>query len=187
MLNYDDNQVESAIEDAIMFFNERFGLDFSQSPPDAFERRIFQNSLLTTYRIPTDFDSTVTVNRWLLNGILGSNRCFNWMEGGFLVGFFGNQTLRGTYGGEEGRTVNSNVHLLYIINRLNVCPQSPLIIKCRSVTPAFIDPDSYAAFNGECFNQFLGRGLVQGAWGTLLSPDTMRIVLRYVFTFPADP
>lgn len=189
VLNYDDEQVESATEDAIVFFNERFGLDFSQSPPDALGRRVFQNALFLTYRIPTDIGVIITVNRWLLNGVLGSNRCFNWREGGFQVVFFGNQTVCGTYGGEEGKTLGPTAQLLYGIARMDVCRQSPQIFKCLSITPAFTDPDGYAALNGECFNEFLGRGLVQGARGTLNTedPDVIRITIRNVFTFPGNP
>ena len=46
VLNYDDEQLESAIDDAIAFFNERFGLDFSQSTPDALGRRFFRTRTL---------------------------------------------------------------------------------------------------------------------------------------------
>ena len=188
-LNYNDKQLELAIEDAFAFFNERFGLDFSQSVPNAAGIRFFQNSFLNPSRFPADLSAVITVNRWLLNGVLGSNRCFNWLEGGFSLRFIGNQTVHGTYGGEEGRTLNPTEEILYYTARVNVCPQNPLIIKCQSITPIFFDPEGYGVHHGECFSQFLGRGLVQGAGGVLTTddPDVIRLIRRAVYTFPANP
>ena len=110
-------------------------------------------------------------------------------EGGFQVFFLGNQTVHGTYGGEEGRTLNPNFDLIYAVFRLDVCPQSPMILLCRTITPTLRDPDGYGARNGECFNQFLGRGLIQGARGVIETddPDIVRLVVRMVLTFPANP
>ena len=63
-LNYNDEQVESAMEDAIEFFNERFGVDFSLSVPDAFERRFFQNSALITFRLPNRRHRKSLATKW---------------------------------------------------------------------------------------------------------------------------
>lgn len=186
VLNYDDEQIESTVEAAIAFFNERFGLDFSQSEPNEAGIRSYQNAILIPYRIPADIDVVFSANRWLVNGVRGSNRCFYVLEGGFQVRFTGNQTVRGTYGGQDGRTLTPAADVVYVLQRVDVCRQSPLILQCQSITPSFTDLDGVSALYGECSSQFLGRGLYQGGRAYLQTddPGVIRTVIRSVYTFP---
>ena len=186
VLNYNTQQLESSIQDAFTFFNERFGLDFSQATPDSNGRRFFQNCFFEGLRAPINIVSYSVVNRWLLNGIIGSNNCYVDLEGGFRVGFVGNQTVRGTYGGDRGRTLSPRHELIYIFIKVDVCQQSPLVIQCQSITPTFSDDDGFSGRNLECFHQFLGRGRLQGSFGLLLTddPNIRRVVSRFVINFP---
>ena len=187
VLNYDAEQLESATQDAFDFYTERFGLDFSQASQDSESRRFFQSSFFAPFRVRVTI--TGTASRWLLNGVLGSNTCVEMLEGGFDVHFVGNQTVYGTYGGREGRTLSPADDLGYAFFRLNICNQSPLILQCQSITPTFRDPAGFGIRNWECFNQFLGRGLILGAQGVLSTedPNVRRIVIRHTVTFPANP
>ena len=189
VLNYDAEQLNSTIQDAFDYYNERFGLDYSQASQDSQSRRFFQNSFFEPFRVGPALRLTATVNRWLINGVLGSNTCVQMLEGGFTVRFIGNQTVFGTYGGTEGRTLHPTDDIGYAFFRLNICNHNPLILQCQAVTPTFLDPVGLGIRNWECFNQFLGRGLILGAQGPLSTgdPNTRRVVVRHTITFPAHP
>ena len=45
ILRFTDREVEQATQDALNFFNTRFGLDFSNIIPDALGRRVIQNAI----------------------------------------------------------------------------------------------------------------------------------------------
>ena len=42
VLGYDDDEIQQETENALQFFNERFGLDFSLSPPNELGLRFFK-------------------------------------------------------------------------------------------------------------------------------------------------
>ena len=102
-LRLTDEETEQVTQDAFKFYNTTYGLDFSSSPVDASGRRQFENTTLIPFEVP--FNVPVTHNRWIINGRKGVNRCFYMKEGGYNAVFNGEQILRGTYGGKDGRLV----------------------------------------------------------------------------------
>lgn len=190
VLQLSDEEIDDVFEAAFEFFKRRFGLDFSQSPPNAQGIRVFENAILQPERNIPIVSPITTNNRWILNGVLGSNRCFEMQEGGITVLMLGDQIVHGMYGGVEGRTLVAGDGVNYAFFRLDACTQSPIIIQCQTLTPTFRDPAGFGIRNWECYNRFLGRGIVNGAQGQLpspLGPGFRRIVVRHQMSFPSHP
>lgn len=185
VLKYSDQQIEDTTEKAISFYKRRFGLDFSQSPVTPQGFRIYENATMYPVRVPLDV--VATYNRWIVNGREGNTRCFNMKEGGYQVLFTGSQTVYGTYGGEQGQVLTPEEELGYNFFSTNFCEHTPTIILCGSISPTFRDPYGFGIRHWECFNQYLGRGLVTGAQGQLRTgdPNTIRLLIRHIMTFPA--
>lgn len=189
-LKLTNEETEQVTQDAFEFYNTTYGLDFASSPVDAAGRRQFENVTLIPFEVP--FNVPVTHNRWVINGRKGANRCFYMTEGGYNAVFTGEQILRGTYGGKEGRLVvpPSAEGITYILFNLNVCSHQPtFIITCKS-PPTFRNPDFYGVRLGDCYNRVLGHGLLQGAQGTVPDPTDngkVRLITRMVMNFPAHP
>ncbi len=72
VLKLSENELNQTTQDAIEFFNSRFGLDFSQSEIDPAGRRSFGNAILSPYDTK-DRPMFLVINSWLINGRLGSN------------------------------------------------------------------------------------------------------------------
>lgn len=190
ILGMNDAEVDEVFEDCFAFFKRRFGLDFTQSPVSPQGIRVFENAILQPEMVPPIVTPITTNNRWVLNGVLGSNRCFQMREGGLTVFMTGDQMVYGTYGGEEGRRLVAGDNVNFAFFRLDSCEQSPLIIQCQTLTPTFRDPAGFGIRNWECYNRFLGRGIVTGAQGQLVSPlgpEYRRIVVRHQMSFPSHP
>ena len=185
ILHYSDQEIEEVTERAIDFYNRRFGLNFSESlvTPQGF--RIFENATMYPVKVPTDV--VATYNRWVINGRQGNTRCFNMREGGYQVLFRGEQMVYGTYGGEEGRLLTMAEELGYNFFSTNFCEHTPTVILCGSISPTFRDPYGFGIRHWECYNRQLGRGLITGAQGQLQTgdPNTRRLLIRHVMTFPA--
>ena len=84
VLRFTEEEIEQQTQNAIQFFNATYGLDFSQSQPDAQGQRFYQNATFFPSRIPIFY--SVSSNRWILNGNTRS-KCFNLQEGGYWVYF----------------------------------------------------------------------------------------------------
>ena len=52
VLGFDDSEIEQETQNAFQFFNERFGLDFSQSEPNELGIRSFENATFQPSRQP---------------------------------------------------------------------------------------------------------------------------------------
>ena len=76
----------------------------------------------------------VIFNHWLLTGNTRS-RCFVATVGGYLVNFIGEQTLKGTYGGEEGIQVTSNRVLSYDYISISIPGRDPIVIQWWTLIP----------------------------------------------------
>ena len=125
VLGFDDAEIQQETQNAFQFFNERFGLDFSLLEPNDLGVHFFQNATFQPFRAPSG--PTATFNRWLLTGNIRS-RCFTTALGGYRVNFTGEQTLRGTYGGEEGIQVTNNGILQYAYIFISIPGRDPLVI-----------------------------------------------------------
>ena len=97
VLGYSDDEIQQEVQNALQFFSERFGLEFSLTQPNELGQRFFQNATLQP--LIGRVNVNAVLNRWILSGNTRS-KCFPTNLGGFLVIISGEQILRGTYGGE---------------------------------------------------------------------------------------
>ncbi len=175
-----ENEIEQIIQDALEHFHATYGLDFYQSEPDTLGRRYFENAVFFPAEVPLTYN--ISSNNWLLTGVEGLNRCFQVKVGPFYVVFTGEQILRGTYGGEEGRVVPISDGMSYDV--FYILTDNPIIMICTTL-PIFRNVDGYAPLVGDCYIDGLGEGLLLGA--NHVNNDSGRIVIRYVFSFPSHP
>ena len=185
---FTEEEIMQLEEDAIQFFNTRFGLDFSQSEPDEWGQRFYQNATFFPARLSPEVQYAVTFNRWIVSGNTKSV-CFETSIGSFRVEFSDEQILHGTYGGEEGIPVTSTDALAFGYYYIPVCPQEPLVIQFSTTTPFRAEPhDGFLYINLELFHHVWGRGLIRGTG--LLTPTEdghVHYTVREIFTFPAHP
>ena len=185
IMKFSDTAIQHTVDDAIQFFNDRYGLDFSASTPNEKNERFFENAKMSPFIVPPEVDYIVTINSWFQSGNIRST-CYPIRDGGFQVSFSANQTLRGSYGGPTGKPAGLLVYGFYSIE---VCKQSPIIIQYQSATPYRIEPiDGIAIANSELYNRVLGHGRAQGIIIVIPDPDEpgrLRVTLRSTFTFPA--
>ena len=90
---FKDSDIKHTIDDAIQFFNNTYGLDFSDSPRT--------NASLSPVILPDFVDLRLTDNHWIWTGNTRSS-CYRIFDGGFWITFSANQILYGSYGGDEG-------------------------------------------------------------------------------------
>ena len=179
ILKFRGDAIQHTFNDAIKFFNESFGLDFSSS-------HVYQNSTLGAFKISDDIDYLVTLNNWIQTGSTRSS-CYRNNDGGIGVTFSGEQTLRGTYGGSYGKTVGAPNFLAYGFYSIDACEQSPIVLQYRSVTPLRQEPvDGLSLINVNLYNRVLGYGKAQGIFTltpSLDDPGKYHFSGRNVFSF----
>ena len=187
VLGFDDAEIEQETQNALQFFNERFGLDFSQSEPNEQGIRFFENATLQPFRQPRG--TFATFNRWLLTGNTRS-RCFIATVGGYLVNFIGEQTLRGTYGGEEGIQVTSSRVVSYEYISISIPHRDPVMIQRWTPIPNEAAQIGLFVLIYELSNPTLGQGAQQGFSQTELVTENGTSILRRsgsaVLTFPPN-
>ena len=184
---FTEEEIVQVTDDAIQFYNTRFGLDFSQSEPDERGQRFYQNATMWPARVTPEIHYAVTFNRWIVSGNTRSV-CFENRAGSFRVDFSDQQILHGTYGGEEGIPVSPPDTLAYGFYNMLVCPQEPLVIQFNSTIPARTTRDGFQNIYMELFHRVWGHGLAQGIYGYTLTEDgRVHFVLRNVLTFPVHP
>ena len=133
VLGYSNDEIQQEIQNALQFFSERFGLEFSLTQPNELGMRFFQNATLQPVRRNPRIRAIL--NRWILTGNTRS-KCLVTAIGGFLVTFSGEQILKGTYGGEEGIDVPSDRTLAYEFMSISVPPPcEPIVIQRQSPIP----------------------------------------------------
>ena len=187
IMQFRDAAIQHTADDAIRFFNDRFGLDFSASTPNQQNERFFENAKMGPHIVVSN-DYNVTVNNWFRSGNTRS-ACYLAREGGFRVTFSAEQTLHGSYGGATGKPAGVMNVVVYGFVSIEVCKQSPTIIQIQSSTPFRIEPvDGIGIVNAETYNRVLGHGRVQGIVIIIPDPDEpgrFRVTIRNTFTFPA--
>ena len=186
VLGFNDSEIEQVTRNALQFFNERFGLDFSQSEPNELGIRSFQNATIQPSRQPRGIFTTF--NRWLLTGSTRS-RCFIVTIGGYYVNFIGEQTLRGTYGGEQGIQVTSSRVLQYDYLSISIPRSDPVVIQRRTPIPnEGVQIEGVYVLFFELSHPTLGRGSLQGFFQTERGTENGTTILRLsasaVATFP---
>ena len=188
VLGYNDDEIQQEVQNALQFYSDRFGLDFSLTEPNELGQRFFQNATLQPIR-ETDRIIFAVFNRWILTGNTRS-RCFRTLLGGLLVTFSGEQILKGTYGGEEGIEISTDRYLTYEYGSTSVPPCEPIVILYRTPIPlrfqgtgattrltvvflelshptlgqgaqaGFIQTERITASNGTSFLRFYGTGVL---------------------------
>ena len=188
VLKFRDSDIQHTIDDAIQFFNNTFGLDFSDSPNEKNER-FFQNAKMSPFILPPDIDYIVTDNHWIRTGYTRSS-CYRIRDGGFQVTFSGDQTLYGSYGGAEGKPAGSANSMVYGFYSVDVCEQSPVIIQFQSSRPVRTEPiDGTSTFTSDLYNRVLGYGtshVVFHAYPDPNVPGQLHVSLRNVMVFPTS-
>ena len=184
-LGFRDADIKYITEDAIAFFNDTFGLDFSAAPNEMNERS-FENARMAPYMLSNEHKMYANTNNWIRTGSTRTT-CNRMFQGGFRVTFSGDQTLYGSYGGAEGKPVG--VVLLYGFYSIDGCQQSPVVIQFQCSKPPRIEPvDGVFIFNCESYSRVLGYGRIRGTTDLTPIPEEpgqYHYSIRDVFTFPA--
>ena len=188
-MNFRDSDIQHTIEDAIQFFKNKYGLDFSDSVPnEKNEYFIWNITKMSPFILPLHINYIVNENYWIRTGNTRSS-CYHILDGGFRVTFFADQMLHGSYGETEGKPVGPFDGLFYGFYNIDVCQQSPVIIQYQSGTPFRAEPiDGMVPFNCDAYNHVLGHGNAQGIariFPDPKEPGRYRAVARNVFTFPS--
>ena len=186
-MQFRDTAIEHTVDDAIQFFNNKFGLDFSASTPNEKNERFFENATMSPFISSDEVNYIVTINNWFRSGNTRST-CYLIRDGGFRVTFSANQTLRGSYGGDTGKPAAAAHSLTYGFYNIDVRQQSPLIIQYRSGTPYRIDridDIDIGISNLELYNRVLGCGRAQGIVTVTRKDGRFHVSGRSTFTFPA--
>ena len=187
---FTEEEIARVTQDAIEFFNTRFGLDFSQAAPDENGQRILADigAMFTIWEFSPKVNYRLIVNNWATTGSKLSF-CFDNRGGGFGVTFKKPLTLNGIYGGEDGKPVVPGDFVLYGFYNIPVHPQSPLIIRYMSNSPIRTGPvDGFRIINFDLFNHELGAGVAQGVFRvTNVGNNQVRFTIRNLLTFPANP
>ena len=187
-MKFRDEDIQHATDDAIQFFNESYGLDFSNSDPNEQNERFVANAKMNPYIIPPDtINFVVTSNLWIRSGSTRS-QCYLIRDGGFQVTFSGDQTLRGSYGGTEGKPAGPADLIFYGFYNIDVCPQSPVIIQYQSISPfRAVAVDGHYVLNSDLYSTVLGHGKAIGietSYQISEDPSRYHIIIRVVFSFP---
>ena len=188
VLGFDDAQIQHETQNAFQFFNDRFGLNFSLSEPDELGQRFFQNATLRPFsRRP--LPGFVTFNRWLVTGNTRS-KCYTLSVGGYAVSFTGEQTLRGTYGGEEGIQVTGSRVLNYAYRYISIPHRDPLVIQYWTPIPNEAQLLGLFVLFYELSHPTLGQGAQQGFFQTEHATVNGTSIFRRsgsaVLTFPPN-
>ena len=186
VLQFTEQEIETAAQSAIEFFNTTYGLDFSESVPNEQGELFFQNASLSTGKMP--FTATAKANRWLVNGNTKS-RCFDARLGWFGVIFQDKQVLHGTYGGTEGRTIGPTslyaltVQYVWIDTR----PHSPVVVQLLATSPDSDTPEGITIGVATAIHHSLGNGISYGIlYANPLPPDFIRLRFYNTVIFPAS-
>ena len=185
VLKFQEDEMQYALDNAIKFYNDSFGLDFSVLPPNEQNQRFFENAIMTPAIQSKDLNFLVTANNWIRNGNTHST-CYPIQDGGLGVSFSDNQTLYGTYGGANGKPAGVRERLAYGFLHIDVCEQSPVIIHIRSAAQFRMEPiDGTLVITFLTYNRVLGRGRAHGVGSIKPDPDEpkrFRITAQIIYT-----
>ena len=183
-----DDDIQHVFDDAVKFYNETYGLDFSNSPPNERNEYFFENAKMTLFHLHEDVHYQVIFNNWIQTGNTRTT-CGDIQVGGYQVTFTGDQLLHGSYGGVEGTSAVVGNSIQYGYDIIDVCDQSPVIVQFQNTSPLRIEPvDGDVSLNFDIYNNILGYGKALGFSSAKPDPDNpgkYRIIFRFVFTFPA--
>ena len=181
-----DDDIQHIFEDVTKFYNETYGLDFSNSPPNEQNEYMFENAKLSLFHSHEDDHYQLILNNWIQTGNTRTT-CRDIHRGGYRVTFTGDQLLHGSYGGVKGKPAGVENIIQYGYDIIDVCEQSPVIVQFQNASPFRMEPvDGIYFANYDTYNQVLGYGKALGL--SSLKPDKdspgkFRLVFRLVYTF----
>ena len=189
ILGFRDDDIQHAFEDALKFFNETYGLDFSVSQPNEQNEYLLGNTRMIPFTFHEDYHFQLALSNWIQTG----NTRFSCREihvGGFCVFIGGERRLFGDYGGINGKLVGAGSIVEYGFYRIDVCDQSPVILTFKTATPIRQESvDGIITYNFDIYNNVLGHGKALGSSVFTRYPDNptkYRSNLNIVHTFPAN-
>ena len=184
-----DIDIQHVFQDAVKFFNETYGLDFSNSQPNEQKEYFLENAKLNLFRFHEDVRFRVVYNNWITTGNTRTT-CDNIKIGGYIVTFSRDQLLHGSYGGVDGIPARVGDFIEYGYHIFFVCDQSPIIVLTKNASPFRQEPvDGTVFVDFDIYNQVLGYGKSLGILSTKAyndNPGQFRLVVRLVYTFPAN-
>ena len=191
VMMFNTTEIQQVTDDAITFFRDKFGVDFSNADPDANGTRHLDsiNATFIPYELNPDLGYSITFNRWTVDRTRRSY-CSDNRDGGFIVIFGSDTILHGTYGGVTGLPIKANERVLYGFYNIPLCSnQSPMIIQFQSASPVRIDTvDGFATINCDLSSRELGPGIAQGVFRVIpLGDGNIQYTIRNLFTFPPHP
>ena len=183
-----DSDIQHTVEDAMKFFNNTFGLDFSDTVPDEKNEYLLPNARMKSYILSSHVNFIISDNLWIRTGNTYTS-CYYIRTGGLQVTFSADQMLHGSYGGTEGKPVGPQNVLLYGFDVIEVCKQSPIIIQFQSPSPFRAEPiDGIYPSIGDIYSRVLGQGKSSSVYQVY--PDSkengqFRILFQIIYTFPS--
>ena len=186
-MNLRDAAIQHTIDDAMKFFNDTYGLDFSDSSPNEENEYFVDNAKMNPCIHSPNIDLIFSDNLWLRTGSTRSS-CYHAQSGGLQVTFSSDQMLHGSYGGTEGKTVGQFDTVYYGFDIIDACKQSPIIIQFQSPSPFHVEPAiaGIYPFSDEIYSRVLGHGFCRGIFQYYPDPNEsrqFRLVIRTVYTF----
>ena len=183
VLRFTDEEIDQDREAAMRFYNDMYGLDFTNIEPNDQGQRTLGNATFEPNRLVFNF--TYVFNSWLVSGRTRT-KCFPASGGGFQVQFTGPMFLHGEYGGEEGKLVSTDEYLVYGYDYVfGACKQQGLTFQVESLAPIRSVPiDGYFVAIFRVRNRMLGEGTLWAVGrSTAVDATTRRLELREGFTF----
>jgi hypothetical protein len=193
IMGFNDQQIAAWRASLTTFFQNRFGLDFSQG----------DTSNNVTINGHFMFDPRNNYRAYTISGLSVPSTGYVVRDGGWSISVGpGGTVLHGTYGGATGRAVPAGSAFAYGFYNIQVEPTSdtasggasaqpapaPIILHYQSHTP-ILPPDVSGNMSFQCelvgISPAVGDGLAQGFIGApLQNPDgTIKVDIRNVLTF----
>ena len=133
-LGFRDADIQHVFDDAVKFYNETYGLDFSESQHNEQNEYFLENAKMHLFRFHEGVRYEIVYNSWIQTGNTRT-ACRDAQIGGYLVTFTKDQIVHGTYGGVDGVPVSTGDYMAYGYHTLNVCDQSPVVLQVQSASP----------------------------------------------------
>ena len=189
VMKYSPRKIEKVTNDALMFFKNKYGIDFTQVEPDELGKRETETAIFNPFQLSPEVEYNIMFNTYIFNGRRYS-KCYENRDGGFAVSFKTDQKLFGTYGGSQGKPITTNDLIVYGFYNIPVrFSRKPLIIRYTSGSPARLETnDGFQIINCDLYSPLLGHGTAQGVFrSTPEANGQLRVSIRNLFTFPMQP
>ncbi|MEX2542014.1 MAG: hypothetical protein WD314_09395 [Trueperaceae bacterium] len=129
-----DEEIEQARTDAETFFNERFGMDFSDAEVDENGVKEIKGATLQDFMLHPNRD----YRAYTVSGEAVASEGWEVRDGGWRIDFTEETTLTGNWGGDEGTSVPAGSFVVFGNYNIDVPGEDNIIIHYESgrLTPA---------------------------------------------------